>query len=103
MADTRTAVAAGAADHPKTVRLITGDSVTVTNGPRGRQTTSVRPGPGAGREDIVFHTFEQDGHLRVLPADASPLVGRGTLDRRLFDVTALLAQRYDDAHTDTLP
>ncbi len=99
--DTRTTVATGSADQPRTVRLITGDSVTVTRGPEGRQTASVRPGPG--RDDIVFHTFEQDGHLTVLPADASPLVGRGRLDRRLFDVTTLLAQRYDDAHTDTLP
>lgn len=89
------------ASDTATVRLITGDSVSVAKGPDGRQTASVRPGPG--RDGIVFHTFEQDGRLTVLPSDASPLVAGGRLDRTLFDVTALLAQGYDDAHTDTLP
>ncbi|WP_409467897.1 hypothetical protein [Streptomyces sp. HC307] len=54
--------------------------MTVAKGPDGRQTASVRPGPG--RDGIVFHTFEQDGHLTVLPSDASPLVSQGRLDRR---------------------
>ncbi|WP_331737602.1 S8 family serine peptidase [Streptomyces sp. NBC_00019] len=90
-----------AASGEATVRLITGDNVTVAKGPDGRQTASVRPGPG--RDGIVFHTFEQDGHLTVLPSDASPLVSQGRLDRALFDVTSLLAQGYDDAHTDALP
>ncbi|MFG2356916.1 S8 family serine peptidase [Streptomyces sp. NPDC048521] len=84
-----------------TVHLITGDSVTVAKGPDGRQTAAVHP--GRGRSGVVFHTFEQDGHLTVLPADAAPLVSQGRLDRALFDVTALVAQRYDDAHTATLP
>ncbi|MFI6063375.1 S8 family serine peptidase [Streptomyces sp. NPDC051286] len=96
-----TTVAAGTSGSEATVHLITGDSVTAAKGPDGRQTASVRPGPG--RDDIVFHTFEQDGHLTVLPSDASALVSRGRLDRALFDVTSLLAQGYDDAHTDTLP
>ncbi|MFJ3672514.1 S8 family serine peptidase [Streptomyces sp. NPDC090106] len=89
-----TSTAAGTPGDGSTVRLITGDSVTVVKGPDGTQTASVRPGPG--RDGIVFHTFEQDGHLTVLPADASPLVSRGRLDRDLFDVTSLLAQGYDD-------
>ncbi|KUN18409.1 peptidase S8 [Streptomyces antibioticus] len=59
--------------------------------------------PGSGRDGIVFHTFEQDGHLTVLPSDASALVFQGRLDQALFDVTALLAQGYDDAHIDALP
>lgn len=59
--------------------------------------------PGPERDRIVFQTFEQDGHLTVLPSDAAPLVSRGRLDRRLFDVTSLLAQGYDDAHADALP
>ncbi|PWI15284.1 peptidase S8 [Streptomyces sp. Act143] len=83
------------------VHLITGDRVTVAKGPDGHQTAAIRP--GTGRDDIVFHTFEQDGHLTVLPSDASALVSQGRLDQALFDVTALLAQGYDDAHTDALP
>ncbi|MFD7408717.1 hypothetical protein ACFV7R_40120 [Streptomyces sp. NPDC059866] len=52
--------------------------MTVAKGPEGRQTASVRPGPG--RDGIVFHTFEQDGRLTVLPSDASSLVSQGRLD-----------------------
>ncbi|MFI1789584.1 S8 family peptidase [Streptomyces olivaceoviridis] len=85
-----------------TVRLITGDQVTVTSLPGGRRTASVRPGPG--REHIPFQTLEEDDKsLTVLPWDAEGLVSAGALDRRLFDVTALISQGYDEAHTSALP
>ncbi|MEV7319022.1 S8 family serine peptidase [Streptomyces sp. NPDC093970] len=94
--------AAGTARAASTVRLVTGDRVTVTPGDDGRRTASVQPGPG--RRDIVFRTYEQDdGTMTVLPSDAAELVAAGTLDRRLFDVTALLAQGYDEAGTPALP
>ncbi|MFF4974183.1 S8 family peptidase [Streptomyces sp. NPDC001083] len=85
-----------------TVRLLTGDRVTVTTLPGGRHTASVRPGPG--REDIAFRTLEGDDKaLTVVPSDAQALVNAGTLDRRLFDVTALIAQGYDESHASALP
>ncbi|WP_459739878.1 S8 family peptidase [Streptomyces sp. E-15] len=85
-----------------TVRLVTGDQVTVTSLPGGRRTASVRPGPG--RERIPFETFEEDDKsLTVLPRDAEALVSAGALDRRLFDVTGLISQGYDEAHTSALP
>ncbi|MFD5065516.1 S8 family peptidase [Streptomyces sp. NPDC058394] len=85
-----------------TVRLVTGDRVTVTPGPDGRHTAAVEPGPG--RKQIAFRTFEEDGGgITVLPSDAADLVAAGTLDRRLFDVTALIAQGYDEAGTGSLP
>ncbi|MFJ7947826.1 S8 family peptidase [Streptomyces sp. NPDC096354] len=85
-----------------TVRLVTGDRVTVTSLPGGRHTASVQPGPG--RERVPFRTLEGDDKaLTVLPFDAEALVSAGTLDRRLFDVTALIADGYDEAHTSTLP
>ncbi|WP_329454966.1 S8 family serine peptidase [Streptomyces sp. NBC_01497] len=84
-----------------TVRLITGDLVTLGAGPDGKQTASVRPGPG--RTKVVFQTLEHDGSLTVLPSDAAPLVNTGTLDRELFDVSALVAQGYDQTHSDALP
>ncbi|MFI6123353.1 S8 family serine peptidase [Streptomyces sp. NPDC051064] len=85
-----------------TVRLITGDKVILTRVPgSGRQTASVEPGPG--RQGIVFRTVEQDGHLTVLPSDAAELVSAGRIDRTLFDVTAIVAQHYDQAHADALP
>ncbi|CAL9659505.1 S8 family serine peptidase [Streptomyces sp. enrichment culture] len=96
------AVTTASADETATVRLITGDRVTVRKVPgTGRQTAGVQPGPG--RQGIVFRTVEEDGHLTVLPSDAAPLVSAGRLDRALFDVTGLVAQRYDEAHTDALP
>jgi len=97
----QTSAATRPAAAEATVRLITGDSVTVTKGQDGHQTAAIRPAPG--REGIVFHTFEQDGHLTVLPSDAASLVSGGRLDQDLFDVTSLVAQGYDTAHTDALP
>ncbi|MFC4608414.1 S8 family serine peptidase [Streptomyces maoxianensis] len=85
-----------------TVRLLTGDRVTVTTLPGGRRTASVQPGPG--RERFSFRTLEGDDKaLTVLPSDAEALVTAGTLDRRLFNVTALISQGYDEAHTSVLP
>ncbi|MFF6961099.1 S8 family serine peptidase [Streptomyces sp. NPDC008317] len=88
-------------DSTATVRLITGDRVRVTTTADGRHTASVEP--GAGRERVVFHTSDADGRLTVLPSDADPLVRSGRLDRRLFDVTALVEQRYDEEHRASLP
>ncbi|MBZ9644511.1 S8 family serine peptidase [Streptomyces sp. PSKA30] len=100
---TADAAPSGAAAMGKTatVRLITGDRVTVTTGAAGRSTASVEP--GTGRRGVLFRTIEQDGHLSVIPSDASDLVATGRLDRELFDVTALVSQQYDEAHTDALP
>ncbi|MEV7684194.1 S8 family serine peptidase [Streptomyces sp. NPDC088341] len=99
--DGAAATGATAVGTPTTVRLITGDRVTLSTGPDGKHAASVRPGPG--RDGILFRTAEQDGRLSVLPSDAADLVSAGTLDRELFDVTALVSQGYDEAHTDSLP
>ncbi|WP_180289379.1 MULTISPECIES: hypothetical protein [Streptomyces] len=95
------AVASTSANGMATVRRITGDSVTVTRASDGRQIASVTP--GAGRRGVLFRTQELDGHLTVLASHAGTLVASGRLDRQLFDVTALVAQKYDEAHTDALP
>lgn len=103
-ADTGTATrpAAKPGARSATVRLVTGDRVTVTSLPGGRHTASVQPGPG--REGIPFRTLEGDDKaLTVIPFDAESLVSIGTLDRRLFNVTALIADGYDEAHASTLP
>ncbi|MGK5554209.1 S8 family peptidase [Actinomadura kijaniata] len=59
--------------------------------------------PGAGRSGATFQVFTVRGHRYVIPRDAARLVGEGRVDRRLFDVTRLVAWRYDDAHRDTVP
>nr|WP_239095992.1 S8 family serine peptidase [Micromonospora lutea] len=79
-----------------TVTLVTGDRVTVT-----AAGASVRP--AAGRDGIRFLTQRQRDHLWVVPQDALPLIRDGRVDRRLFDVTGLIAAGYDDAHRDDLP
>ncbi|WP_405674542.1 S8 family serine peptidase [Streptomyces sp. NBC_01511] len=90
-----------AAADSVSVRLITGDRVTLSSGGDGGQNVSVEP--GKGRKGIIFRTFEEDGQLTVLPSDAGELVSAGRLDRKLFDVTALAAQRYDEKHKGGLP
>ncbi|WP_430781789.1 S8 family peptidase [Actinoplanes sp. G11-F43] len=87
------AAPAPAADPAQTVTLITGDRVTVTGG-----AVSVRPAPG--RSGIPFATSTAGGRTRVVPADALPLLRDGWLDRRLFDVTGLIAAGYDDRRAD---
>ncbi|MGM1059922.1 S8 family serine peptidase [Saccharothrix sp. Mg75] len=79
------------------VTLLTGDRV-VVNGDGSR---AVEAGPG--RAGTAFTTFERDGHLHVVPADAQRALASGRLDPRLFDVTGLRDAGYDDARRDTLP
>ncbi|MFE3827815.1 S8 family peptidase [Streptomyces sp. NPDC059092] len=80
------------------VTLITGDRVHVDG--KGRVT---RVEPAQGREGIRTSVRRVDGSTYVIPSDASALIAQGTLDRRLFDVTGLIKNKYDDAHRSTLP
>jgi subtilisin family serine protease len=83
-----------AATGPTTVTLITGDKVTVN----GSDQTRVEPGPG--RRGMTFVARRTNGHLSVVPTDVVPLLQAGTVDRRLFDVTALIEFGYDDKRGD---
>ncbi|MEU9884123.1 S8 family serine peptidase [Sphaerisporangium sp. NPDC051011] len=83
-----------------TVTLITGDRVTVSGSPDDAKAYQVRP--GAGRK-ASFSIQKYAGHVYVIPSDAAPLIGKGLVDRRLFDVTQLLAWGYDDAHRADIP
>ncbi|WP_433529803.1 S8 family serine peptidase [Micromonospora sp. CA-263727] len=80
-----------------TVTLLTGDRVTVS----ASGAASVRP--AEGRSDVRFLTLRDRDHLWVVPQDALPLIRDGRVDRRLFDVTGLIAAGYDDARRDNLP
>ena len=84
-----------------TVTLITGDVVDVTTTADGRQVVSLEPGPDGRIPEAAI--TRADGHLYVTPARALPLLAAGRLDQRLFDVTGLIRQGYDDAHRSTLP
>ncbi|MEZ0070002.1 subtilisin family serine protease [Streptacidiphilus sp. MAP12-20] len=83
-----------------TVTLITGDVVRVTDLGDARQTVDVqRPRGAIG--GVRTETVGKD--LYVLPDEAMPYLAAGEVDRRLFDVTALISQGYDDQHSDAIP
>ncbi len=82
------------------VTLITGDTVTITTAADGTTVTTVK-GPGGATS--TYHRTEREGSTYVYPDAVLPYVTAGTLDDRLFNVTQLLANGYDDASADTLP
>ncbi|MFI7426565.1 S8 family peptidase [Micromonospora sp. NPDC049836] len=87
------------ASKPRTVTLLTGDTVHLGT-VDGRTTVDVVP--GKGRERIPFLTHHAGTDVRVIPADAVGLLNRGKLDARLFDVSMLVGFGYDDTRP-TLP
>ncbi|MEV7343419.1 S8 family serine peptidase [Streptomyces sp. NPDC093544] len=88
----------GAAGAVKTVTLITGDRVLVDG---AGQVTGVER--AEGRERVQFSVREVAGHTQVVPGDAELLLAQGKLDTRLFDVTQLVADGYDDAGRSDVP
>ncbi|WP_157882388.1 S8 family peptidase [Streptomyces silvensis] len=58
---------------------------------------------GEGREKVTISVRREAGHTYVVPQDAQDLISAGRLDRRLFDVTQLVEDKYDDAHRASLP
>lgn len=83
------------------VTLLTGDVVSVRTVKGKPPLVSVAP--ANGRETRSFRKeIRPDGHVVVTPIDVAGLVGR-VLDPELFDVTALIAQGYDDARSKDLP
>jgi subtilisin family serine protease len=90
-----------AAPAAQVITLITGDVVQLTPAGDGRYAATVRPAPG--REGIGFSTVETAGGLRVVPADAVPMLADGRLDADLFDVERLVEHGYGDAVAPALP
>ncbi|MBP2320899.1 subtilisin family serine protease [Kibdelosporangium banguiense] len=88
------------AEAPKTVTLITGDKVTVTK--KGDNwDAKVEPAKRLGPVQFIKSVSAKG--VTVIPSVAVPLIQAGKLDRRLFDVTGLIEQEYDDAHTAEIP
>ncbi|WP_037263574.1 S8 family serine peptidase [Kibdelosporangium aridum] len=85
----------------KTVTLITGDKVTVTQ--RGHSWDArIEPAKRIGAPGGFVKSVGPDGVI-VIPSDAVPLVRSGRLDKALFDVTGLIKLGYDDAATPEIP
>ncbi|SNT37655.1 Serine protease, subtilisin family [Asanoa hainanensis] len=103
VADPVSAAAGGSGRATHTLTLITGDVVTVnaTGDPGDSGGTISVKGPDGGPADVRI--LESAGDVYVFPTAAAPYLGKGVLDRRLFNVTDLIAAGYDDAHRDDLP
>ncbi|MBD0417657.1 S8 family serine peptidase [Streptomyces sp. TRM S81-3] len=84
----------------RTVTLVTGDRVTVTDLGGGRKTVTVERPEGATG---TVRTRNANGALSVVPDEALPYLRNGTLDERLFDVGELLRQGLADTETGELP
>ncbi|WBQ02254.1 S8 family peptidase [Kribbella sp. CA-293567] len=82
-----------AARAPRSVTLITGDTVLVTVGADGKKNYTVTAPDGR----LADHDVRISGkNTYVYPRSAARLVGAKLLDEDLFNVTQLLADGYDD-------
>ncbi len=82
----------------RTVTLITGDRVTVLVGDGLPEIVRID-----GRKGVTFTAHRTAKQLLVLPSDAVAPLAANRLDRRLFDVAALIEFGYDDAKRKELP
>jgi hypothetical protein len=83
-----------------TVTLVTGDRVAVTTDPSGRKSAVV---VSADPDPRGYLTRRVEDDLYVVPGSAAPLLAKGRLDERLFNVTGLIEQGYDDRSTSRIP
>lgn len=83
------------------IALVTGEVVHFTDRPgTARDTVTVdRPEGATGGVKIQ----QGGGRLSAVPDEAEALLTAGRLDRRLFDVTTLVAMGYDDTRTGGVP
>ncbi|MGW8885188.1 S8 family serine peptidase [Streptomyces sp. NPDC055749] len=89
--DGRSQAPAQAQSHDLT--LVTGDVVHYVDGAGNQDTVTVdRPDGAAGG----VHVQQAGGDIYVLPDEATALIAAGKLDRRLFNVSALVEMGYDD-------
>jgi subtilisin family serine protease len=75
------------------VTLVTGDRVRIDA--NGAVIGLIR---AKGRENVPFQISTHKGRTQVVPLDARALIARGTVDARLFDVTALSRPESVRAH-----
>ncbi|MFD0819095.1 S8 family serine peptidase, partial [Micromonospora zhanjiangensis] len=88
----------------RTVTLLTGDVVRL--GATGEPTLVTAPPTGTvGRaaRQVPIARYQRAGDWYAVPTDAVPLIRSGLLDQRLFDVTELARQGYDDGGSTVTP
>ncbi|MBB5857567.1 S8 family serine peptidase [Amycolatopsis umgeniensis] len=69
----------------------------------GHDSAQVEPAVRPDRPSPAFQITSTVEGLMVYPSDALPFVGKGLLGRELFNVTALVGDRRDDAASATIP
>ncbi|MEV5612454.1 S8 family serine peptidase [Streptomyces sp. NPDC052225] len=84
-----------------TVTLVTGDRVLVTTDADGRSAATALPAEDGSTS--LLQTRQSGKDLYVYPAGAARALAAGRVDEELFNVTGLIRQGYDDAHSATLP
>ncbi|MFD4949622.1 S8 family serine peptidase [Streptomyces sp. NPDC058409] len=83
------------------VTLVTGDTVTVTTAPDGKESATLMAAEGTAK---TFRTVSgPDGDLYVYPSDALDGISSGALDDKLFNVSQLVKDGYADGASDALP
>ncbi|MFD9478626.1 S8 family serine peptidase [Streptomyces nojiriensis] len=85
---------------PVTVTLVTGDRILVSTDAAGR--TAATAMPRADGSQPLVQTRQSGKDLYVYPEGAVGALAAGTVDHELFNVTGLVRQGYDDAHTKKL-
>ncbi|TDU90677.1 PA domain-containing protein [Kribbella voronezhensis] len=84
----------GASTHR--ITLVTGDVAELTTTADGQRSARLVDGGN-------YYLSDVKNELTLVPAAAYPLLVSGRLDSRLFNLTELVADGYDDASTDSLP
>lgn len=84
-----------------TVTLITGDVVEARVDGAGRVLSAGLR--GADGTDHAAATWQDGKRTYVFPQGVERLVDAGLVDAALFDIGRLVADGYDDAHTDSVP
>ncbi|MCF3124040.1 S8 family serine peptidase [Streptomyces arenae] len=83
------------------VTLVTGDRILVTHDGTGRAGATALPAKD-GTAPLI-QTRQSGTDLYVYPEGAVHAIAAGRVDEELFNVTGLVRQGYDDAHTGDLP
>lgn len=84
------------AARPVTVTLVNGDRVSVIG-------TTVTMLPREDGSRPIVETRRVGDDVYVYPADVVDALASGKVDEELFNVTGLVRQGYDDAHSATIP
>ncbi|MZD10053.1 S8 family serine peptidase [Streptomyces sp. SID5785] len=95
------AAAAAQKGTTATVTLVTGDRVLVTTGTDGTTTATALPAEDGSTP--LLQTRQSGRDVYVYPEGAVDALAAGRVDEELFNVTGLIRQGYDDAHSETLP